>query len=252
LQDPLGEAGVQAAPGLLHRYPDRALLLVTDCCAAYCRHCFRRRYTRRRHVRLPGPLRLQPAVAYVEAHPEVRELILSGGDPLLLPDRRLRALFARFRHYRPELAFRIHTRLPVVLPARVTPALAALLRRFRPLRMVVQVNHPRELAEGCLQAVRRLTEAGIPVLNQSVLLRGVNDDPGVLAELFRAQAAAGIRPYYLFQPDLAVGTSHLRPSLAEGLRLFEAARRLCPAELLPRYVRDLPGGGGKVALALTG
>lgn len=249
LPDPLGEGAVEVVAGLLHRYPDRALLLATNRCAAYCRHCFRRGFTGRGSARAAGPGALEPAAAYIGEHPEVRELILSGGDPLLLSDWRLQALLAVFRRRRPELAFRIHTRLPVLLPERVTPELVAVLSRFHPLRVVIQANHPRELAYACLQAVSRLVEAGISVLNQSVLLKGVNDDSGVLAELFRAQAAAGIRPYYLFQPDLAVGTSHLRPSLAEGLRLFAAAGRLCPAELLPRYVRDLPGGGGKVAMA---
>jgi lysine 2,3-aminomutase len=249
LADPLGEEGVRMSPGLLHRYPDRALLLVTERCAAYCRHCFRRRFTGRSRGRAPGPEALERAAGYVAEHGEVRELILSGGDPLMLADRRLQALLALFRRYRPELAFRIHTRLPVVLPERVAPELIALLSSYRPVRVVLQVNHPRELADDFLQAVRRFTRAGIPVLDQSVLLKGVNDDPLVLAELFRALAAAGVSPYYLFHPDLAVGTAHLRPSLAEGLRLFEQLRRLCPAELLPRYVRDQPGGGGKVELA---
>ena len=249
LADPLGEEGVRKAPGLLHRYPDRALLLVTGRCAAYCRHCFRRRFTGPGRMRAPGPAALQRAAGYLAGHREVRELILSGGDPLMMPDRRLLALLELFRRSRPDLTFRIHTRLPVVLPERVTPELTALLSGFRPLRVVLQANHPRELAEDLLQAVERFTRAGIQVLDQSVLLKGVNDDPAVLAGLFKALVAAGIRPYYLFHPDLAVGTAHLRPSLAEGLRLFEQACRLCPAEQLPRYVRDRPGGGGKVELA---
>jgi len=249
LADPLGEEGVRKAPGLLHRYPDRALLLVTERCAAYCRHCFRRRFTGRGRRPAPGPGALERAAGYLKEHREVRELILSGGDPLMLADRKLAALLALFRRHRPELAFRIHTRLPVVLPERVTPELIALLSGCRPLRVVLQVNHPRELADDFLQAVRRFIQAGIPVLDQSVLLKGVNDDPPVLAELFRALADAGIRPYYLFHPDLAAGTAHLRPSLEEGLRLFAQLRLLCPAELLPRYVRDQPGGGGKVELS---
>jgi lysine 2,3-aminomutase len=249
LADPLGEEGVRKAPGLLHRYPDRALVLVTGRCAAYCRHCFRRGFTGRGRLRAPGPRALERAAGYLAEHREVRELILSGGDPLMLPDERLLALLARFRRFRPELAFRIHTRLPVVLPERVTPELIELLSGYHPLRVVLQVNHPRELTEDLLQAVGRFTRAGIPVLNQSVLLKGVNDDQAVLSGLFRDLAAAGIRPYYLFHPDLAAGTAHLRPSLAEGLRLFEQTSRLCPAEQLPRYVRDRPGGGGKVELA---
>ena len=235
LEDPLGEDRVQPVPNLLHRYPDRALLLVTDRCAAYCRHCFRRRVSSGRRRAFLSPAELEQAAAYVDGHPEIRELILSGGDPLLLSDARLRALFARFRRERPELALRVHTRLPVVLPRRVTPALVRLLAGFRPLRLVVQVNHPRELDPACRQALGLLAAAGLPLLAQSVLLAGVNDRPRTLAELFAALSGAGVRPYYLFQPDLARGTAHFRPDPARGLRP-EA----------PRYMLDLPGGGGKV------
>jgi lysine 2,3-aminomutase len=243
LEDPLGEREVEPVPGLLHRYPDRALLLVTGRCAAYCRHCFRRRSPGRRRAFL-GRAGLERAAAYLAAHPEVRELILSGGDPLLLSDARLRAVFTLFRRRRPGLALRLHTRLPVVQPRRVTPALAGLLAAFAPLRLAVQVNHPRELAPTCRQALGLLTAAGVPLLSQSVLLAGVNDSAETLAALFAALGRAGVRPYYLFQPDLARGTAHFRPAPARGLELYRAAAALCPAA--PRYMLDLPGGGGKV------
>jgi lysine 2,3-aminomutase len=244
LDDPLGEDRVQPVPGLLHRYPDRALLLATDRCAAYCRHCFRRRASPGRRRSFLSPAGLERAAAYLGGHPEIRELILSGGDPLLLSDARLRGLFARFRRERPELALRVHTRLPVVLPRRVTPALARLLAGFRPLRLVVQVNHARELDPACRRALGLLAAAGLPLLAQSVLLAGVNDRAQTLAELFAALRAAGVRPYYLFQPDLARGTAHFRPDPARGLRLYREAAALSPGA--PRYMLDLPGGGGKV------
>jgi lysine 2,3-aminomutase len=243
LEDPLGEMRVQPVAGLLHRYPDRALLLVTDRCASYCRHCFRRRGLGWRRPFL-GSDELARAAAYVGGHPEIRELILSGGDPLLLSDARLAALLARFRRERPELALRIHTRMPVALPSRVTPELARLLAELQPLRLAVQVNHPRELDPECREALRLLAAAGVPLLGQSVLLAGVNDGVQTLAGLFAALSDAGVRPYYLFQPDLARGTAHFRPSPDRGLELYRAAAALCPAA--PRYMLDLPGGAGKV------
>jgi lysine 2,3-aminomutase len=182
----------------------------------------------------------------VGGHPEIRELILSGGDPLLLSDARLRALFRRFRRRRPELALRIHTRMPVVLPSRITPALARLLAEYRPLRLVVQVNHPRELDPECRQALGLLAASGLPLLSQSVLLAGVNDSTETLTALFSALGRAGVRPYYLFQPDLARGTAHFRPDPKRGLELYRAAAALCPEA--PRYMLDLPGGGGKVTV----
>ena len=192
---------------------------------------------------------LEEAAEYLRGRPQIRELILSGGDPLVLSADRLGWILARFRRARPDLAFRIHSRVPVVLPDRINPGLVRMLARYRPLRLVAQYNHPRELAPESLAAVRRLIEAGIAVLDQSVLLKGVNDRPAVLAALFRGLARAGIRPYYLFQPDLARGTSHFRPSLEQGLAVFAEASRLCRPEELPRYVLDLPGGGGKIPLS---
>lgn len=245
--DPLGEGDCQPVPRLLHRYRDRALLLVTDLCATYCRHCFRRRSAGR-----PGwVLSLEEAEAaarYVAAHRQIRELILSGGDPLMLDDDRLAALFRLFRADRPRLRLRIHTRLPVVLPRRVSGELAALLRDSRPVRIVLQVNHPRELSAGVRAAVQALVGAGVPVLNQAVLLRGVNDRLDTLEALMRGLGESGIRPYYLFQPDLAEGTAHFRPPLRAALELVRQLHSRLPRGLRPAYAVDVPGGGGKVRL----
>jgi lysine 2,3-aminomutase len=247
LPDPLGEQDCQPVPKLLHRYPDRALLLVTDLCATYCRHCFRRRSTGQAGWVLSAA-QAEAAAAYVASHREIRELILSGGDPLMLGDAALQAVLRVFRAARPELSFRIHTRLPVVLPERVSEDLVELLRGYRPLRLVTQINHPRELSAPTRAAVQRLAAAGVGVLNQAVLLRGVNDRLETLVELMRALGEAGIQPYYLFQPDLAEGTAHFRPALRGSLSLVRALRRRLPRALVPAFAVDLPGGGGKVRL----
>ncbi len=246
LADPLGEGSVRAGPRLLHRYADRALLLLTDRCLSTCRHCFRRAAPPPRG-RLSAA-QLEATVRYLEEHPEVRELILSGGDPLTLADSSLGRVLERIRAGRPELALRIHTRAPVVWPPRVSRALAALLAAFRPLRVAVQVNHPRELSPQCVAALGRLRRRGLPLLGQTVLLRGVNDRLDVLASLMRGLAAAGVRPYYLFQGDLAAGTGHLRVPLGRGLALMRALKAELSPQELPVYALDRPGGGGKVAL----
>jgi lysine 2,3-aminomutase len=247
--DPLDERRVEVVPRLLHRYPDRVLLLVTRRCAAYCRFCFRRETTGSSgDIR---PWQLRTAATYVAAHPEIREVILSGGDPLMLPPARLAAVLGAFR--RPgseEPALRIHTRLPVALPDRVTEGLAESLGAYRPLRMVLHVNHPRELTPQLLEAAGRLRRAGLELLSQGVLLRGVNDHVQTLAELWRRLTAAGIRPHYLFQPDLARGTAHFRLDLELARRLYAAAAALAyPAAIIPPFALDLPGGLGKALLA---
>jgi len=253
LSDPLGEDLSTASPRLIHRYPDRALLLVTDRCAAYCRHCFRRRFSGRvgRSARSIGAVEVAAAAAYLRRHPEIRELIFSGGDPLTLPDGKLSGLLARFRGVDPTLAFRLHTRMPVVQPRRFTTKTAEKLAAFRPLRLVTQFNHPRELCTASRLAISALMSHDIPVLNQAVLLRGINDDVGTQLELIRTLIEAGIKPYYLFQGDLAQGTTHLRVPLEKGLRLMEEIKAVSglPDELLPVYALDQPGAGGKIALS---
>jgi lysine 2,3-aminomutase len=255
LEDPLGENHYQAAAGLVHQYPDRALLLAGGACAGYCRHSFRRARLGMRPAFIGGE-ELLPALAYLKSHPEIRELLVSGGDPLTAPDEGLEELFTRLRTARPDLSLRICSRLPVTGPERIGAGLAGLFRRFRPLRVATHINHPRELSGECRRAFASLTGAGIPVLVQTVLLKGVNDRAETLAKLFRDCAKLGLRPYYLFQLDLAPGIAHFRLPLKQGLALYRELQDLW-AKLrdrprgaeLPAYAVDLPGGGGKIRLS---
>ena len=247
LDDPLGESHYAVSPRFVHQYRDRALLLSNGTCAGYCRHCFRRSWT----GAVPGFIRdaeLDSACSYLAAQPELREILVSGGDPLVAANSRLEALFARLRSASPDILLRICTRLPIVHPARIDAALVALLRRFRPLRMIVHINHPRELSSEARAALSSCVDAGIPVHTQTVLLKGINDDARVLTELFREITTLGASPYYLFQGDLAQGTSHLRVNLEEALSLYSRLRQLVSGLCLPMFAVDLPGGGGKLAL----
>ncbi|MDR1626337.1 MAG: KamA family radical SAM protein [Spirochaetia bacterium] len=242
LPDPLGELACMKVPRLVHRYRDRVLLLVTDECAVSCRYCFRRHYAGGGS----GPIRgseLRGAASYLKAHPEVHELILSGGDPLTLDDCRLFALIDILREARPGLILRLSTRMPAVLPSRVTRHLARGLALRQPLWGVIHVNHPRELTEECGEALRRLASAGVPLVSQTVLLRGINDSEAVLEELFRGLLARRVKPYYLFQADLAGGTGHFRVPLRRGQHIMKALRSRLSALALPEYALDLPGGG---------
>ncbi len=247
LRDPLGELPHGTAPRLIHRYRDRVLLLVTGQCGVYCRYCFRRRFASQVERGISAE-EAQRAAAYLRDHPEVEEAILSGGDPLTLEDAPLGGLLEILRRARPDLILRVHTRLPVVLPDRITPELARLLGSFRPLWLVSQFNHPRELTPDSLAGLERLAGAGVPLLNQSVLLRGVNDEAGTLRRLLRGLQRAGVKPYYLFHPDLARGTAHFRPSLRRGMELAAQLGTELSGVARPVFALDLPGGGGKVAL----
>jgi lysine 2,3-aminomutase len=248
--DPLCERNYSPSPSFVHRYEDRALFLAGDQCALYCRHCFRRHYTGRGENGCSLEEKSEAAAAWLEQHSEIRELLISGGDPLMLPDERLGFILETFRAARPDLVFRIGTRMPVVLPSRLTGDLARILRSFAPLFTITQFNHPAEFTEASSSAVARLVDAGIPLLNQSVLLRGVNDSEEVLKKLFSGLVAMRVIPYYLFQPDLAAGTSHLRPSLGRGIGLMRSFRQRLSGLSTPLYAVDLPGGGGKVRIPL--
>jgi lysine 2,3-aminomutase len=245
LVDPLGERAHEVAPMLVRRYPDRALLLVTDQCAVYCRFC-----TRSRMVGGgvgPAPLAaLEPALAWLAAHSEVRELILSGGDPLVLGTERLVRLLERVRAVEHIEVVRLATRVPVVLPSRVTERLARALRAFHPLWVMTHFNHPKELTPEAERACAVLVDAGLPVMNQTVLLAGVNDDAAVLARLFRGLVRWRVRPYYLLQMDPVRGSAHLRTPLARGIAIMEALQGTLSGIALPRLVVDTPGGMGKV------
>jgi len=248
VSDPLSEADFRPASRLVHRYPDRVLFLACGICATYCRHCFRRSFTSTK-AGAATPAEVESAVLYIAAHPEVKELLVSGGDPLMLDDALLFPLLERFRSVRPDLVIRVATRFPVVLPHRFTKAFTQKLARLRPLFIITHFNHPAELSPESLQALDRLSCSGLTVLNQSVLLRGVNDNPVVLADLSHGLVAAGAVPYYLFLGDMAQGTSHLRVGLEEGRRIYRELSRMVSGLALPFFAVDLPGGGGKVMLS---
>jgi lysine 2,3-aminomutase len=245
LADPCGEDSHSPVPGLVHRYPDRVLFLVTDRCAAYCRYC-----TRSRLVSNASGYDFHPEfdrqIAYLEQHPEVRDVLLSGGDPLLFNDEKLEHLLTRLRAI-PHIEFiRIGTRIPIFLPQRITPELCEMLRQFHPLFISIHTNHPRELTTEVREALGRLADAGIPLGNQSVLLKQVNDDAEVMKALVHKLLMCRTRPYYLYQCDLIQGSAHLRASVRQGIEIIEALRGHTTGYAVPQYVIDAPGGGGKV------
>jgi lysine 2,3-aminomutase len=247
MSDPCGEDAHSPVPGLVHRYPDRVLFLVTDRCASYCRYC-----TRSRLVSNASGYDFHPEydrqIAYIAGHPEIRDVLLSGGDPLLLNDEKLENLLSRLRAI-PHVEFlRIGTRIPIFLPQRITPELCAMLKQFHPLFVSVHVNHPRELTTEVRDALGRLADAGIPLGNQSVLLKHVNDDAEVMKALMQKLLMCRVKPYYLYQCDLIAGSAHLRASVAKGLEIMEQLRGHTTGYAVPTYVIDAPGGGGKVPI----
>ena len=251
LDDPTGDEnpdlGNQPVSRLVHRYPDRVLLLPTARCGTYCRHCFRRRLAGRSDQNA-SPFELSAALEYIRNHNGIKEVILSGGDPLTMSDDALFSLLEKIRKIPHVRLLRIHTRMPVVNPFRITKALARGLARMRPLRMVLQINHPREITAVARQHWARLTESGIMLLNQSVLLKGVNDHADTLRDLGWRLIETGIRPYYLHHLDLARGTGHFRVDIQRGLRILRELQGTLPGDAIPRYVLDTPGGYGKVPL----
>jgi lysine 2,3-aminomutase len=248
LRDPIGEDTHRPTRAVVHKYPDRVLFLAVDRCAVYCRHCTRRRIT---FGADPGFDRdaIEEGLRYVQAHREVRDVIVSGGDPLVLSDERLDALLAGLRAIPHVQILRVATRAPVTCPMRVTPALAAALRRHAPLFVVTHFNHPVECTPDARVACETLVDHGVPVENQTVLLRGVNSSSRLLADLFERLLTFRVRPYYLHQGDLAEGTAHLRTPLDAGVAILEALRGRTSGLAIPHLAVDLPGGGGKVTLA---
>lgn len=243
--DPLGECLVEVVPHLLHRYTDRVLLIVTNRCAANCRYCFRR------HLICSNKSieskKLKNASNYVASHTEVKEVILSGGDPLMLPVSRLSTVLKAFSSGR-ALALRIHTRIPVVQPDRVDKNVVKVLTDVDRLRVVIQINHPREISMECIGIVNMLKEVNIPVLTQGVLLRGVNDNPEILVKIWQQCFNLGITPHHLFQPDLVRGTSHFRLNLLRACKIYRKAVVRSSNIPVPDFALDLPGGLGKVDL----
>jgi lysine 2,3-aminomutase len=247
MSDPCGEDSHSPVPGLVHRYPDRVLFLVTDRCASYCRYC-----TRSRLVSNATGYDFHPdferQLDYIRRHPSVRDVLLSGGDPLLLGDEKLRFLLGRLRAI-PHVEFvRLGTRIPIFLPQRITPELCAMLKEHHPLFLSIHSNHPRELTTEARAALERLADAGIPLGNQSVLLRDVNDDAVVMRALLQKLLMCRVKPYYLYQCDLIAGSAHLRASVRQGLEIMESLRGHTTGYAVPQYVIDAPGGGGKVPI----
>jgi lysine 2,3-aminomutase len=243
--DPIGDHAHSPVAGIVHRYPDRLLLKLTSVCAVYCRFCFRRE--------MIGPgaqaltrAQLAAALGYIASHPEIWEVILSGGDPLVLSARRLRDVIARLAEIPHVKVLRVHTRVPVADPDRITPELVRALKAFgKAAYVVLHANHARELSPAAREACARMVDAGIPMLSQSVLLKGVNDDPESLATLMRALVECRIKPYYVHHGDMAPGTSHLRTSIEHGQELMRGLRGHVSGLCQPSYMLDIPGGHGK-------
>ena len=243
--DPLSEDSDSPVPGITHRYPDRVLFLVSNTCAMYCRHC-----TRKRRVgdidQNPDTSQIEQGLAYIRSTPQVRDVLLSGGDPLMLQDDYLDWILTELNDIPHVEVIRLGTRIPSVLPFRVTDDLVSILSRHHPLWMNFQFNHPRELTAQSRAAVARLADAGIPLGNQSVLLAGVNDCPRIMKDLVQGLVMNRIRPYYLYQCDLSQGISHFRTPVSKGIEIMEHLRGHTSGFAIPTYVVDAPGGGGKI------
>ncbi len=247
VDDPLGEDQHMPVPGLVHRYPDRVLFLVLDFCSTYCRYCTRSRVVGHGEIS-PNEARLERAIDYIRQNPQIRDVLLSGGDPLALSDEKLCWILTRLRQI-PHVQFlRIGTKMPAVLPQRITPALTRMLRRFHPLWMSIHFMHPRECTPESFRACSRLADAGIPLGAQIVLTRGVNDDVTTMKQLLHNLLMMRVRPYYLYQCDPITGSAHFRTSVAKGLEIIEGLRGHTTGYAVPTFVIDAPGGGGKIAL----
>ncbi len=245
--DPLSENLQSPVPNLIHRYPDRVVFIVSDRCAVYCRHCMRKRYIGQPGTAVTGET-IEGGVDYIRSHSEIRDVILSGGDPLLLPDSRLENLLRRLRRIAHVEIIRIHSRVPCTLPMRITRRLADTLRRHHPIYVNTQFNHPDEITPQAAEACSRLADAGIPLGCQTVLLKGVNDDKASMKRLMRQLLAIRVKPYYIHHADPVAGTGHLRTSIRTGLEIMRALRGPLSGPAVPYYMVDLPGGGGKIPL----
>lgn len=243
--DPVGEEKTSPVPGIVHRYPDRVLFLVTDRCAAYCRYCTRSRLVSNAQAYDFHP-ELEAGIAYIAAHPEIRDVLLSGGDPLLLSDAKLDQLLSRLRAIPHLEVIRIGSRIPVFLPQRITPELCEVFKRNGPIWLNIHANHPRECTQELAAACDRLALAGVPLGNQSVLLREVNDDPLMLRSLVHRLLQMRVRPYYLYACDLIEGSSHLRVPVERGIELIRSLRGHTTGFAVPQFVIDAPQGGGKI------
>ncbi len=246
--DPLFEDVDSPVYGLTHRYPDRVLALVTDQCSMYCRHCTRRR--KAGETDMPMSMsKIDKMVEYVAAHEEIRDVLISGGDPFTLSTERLETIIKRFREIPHVEVIRIGTRTPVVMPQRITDKLVNMLKRYHPIWVNTHFNHPNEITPESEKALAKMADAGIPLGNQSVLLRGVNDCPQVMKKLVHLLVKNRVRPYYIYQCDLSKGLSHFRTTVARGIEIIEYLRGHTSGYAVPTYVIDAPGGGGKIPVS---
>jgi lysine 2,3-aminomutase len=246
--DPLHEDAMTPVPGLVHRYPDRVLFLVANACSTYCRYCTRSRIVGRRENNTSIDERWRQGIAYIASHPEIRDVLLSGGDPLTLSDEQLEWLLLSLRKIPHLEIIRIGTKVPAVLPMRITPALVKMLRRYHPLLMSIHMTHPDELTPETAQACERLADAGIPLGSQTVLLAGINDDVETMKRLCQGLLKIRVKPYYLYQCDPIPGSSHFRTPVSKGLEIIKGLRGFTSGYAVPSYVIDAPGGGGKIPL----
>jgi len=245
--DPCGEDKDSPVPGLVHRYPDRVLLLVTDQCAVYCRYCTRRRLVGS-HERAITQGNFEEVLKYLKSHRKVRDVLLSGGDPLLLENERLEEILSRLRAIPHIELLRIGTRVPVTLPQRITGGLVRMLKKYHPLMISIHFSHPKEITDQVRRACNDLADGGIPLGSQTVLLKGINDKPYIMKKLVHELLKIRVRPYYIYQCDLAMGTEHFRTSVATGIQIIEKLRGYTTGYAVPTYVVDAPGGGGKIPL----
>ena len=245
LLDPLHEDADSPAPNLTHRYPDRVLMLITDQCSMYCRHCTRRRFTGHTDAMTPAEI-VDQQVEYIRNHPEVRDVLLSGGDPLTLSDDRLESILQKLKAIEHVEVIRIGSRIPVVMPQRITPEFCEMIKKYHPVWLNTHFNHPKEITPEAIKACTMLSDAGIPLGNQSVLLAGVNDCIHVMKELVHKLVKMRVRPYYLYQCDLSVGLEHFRTRVSKGIEIIEGLRGHTSGFCVPTFVVDAPGGGGKI------
>ena len=243
--DPLHEDIDSPVPGLTHRYPDRALLLVTNLCSMNCRHCTRRRLVGFEDGHMPDA-DIDKAIAYIRDTPEIRDVIISGGDPLVLSDERLESIISRIRDIPHVEIIRLGTRTPVVMPMRITDGLVAMLKKYHPIYVNTHFNHPKEITAEAKEACRKLADAGIALGNQSVLLRDVNDCPMLMKKLVQKLLTIRVKPYYIYQCDLSRGIGHFRTTVSKGIEIIESLRGHTSGLAVPTFVVDAPGGGGKI------
>ncbi|OJV62958.1 MAG: lysine 2,3-aminomutase [Clostridiales bacterium 38-18] len=245
MDDPLHEDGDSPVPGLTHRYPDRCLILVTDMCSMYCRHCTRRRFAGHNDGGVPRE-RLDAAIEYVRNTPQIRDVVLSGGDVLLVSDSLLEYVISKLREIPHVEIIRLGSRTPVVMPQRITPELVNMLKKYHPIWLNTHFNHSKEVTPEAKKAIALLADAGVPLGNQSVLLRGINDSVHIMRDLVHDLVMMRVRPYYIYQCDLSMGIEHFRTPVAKGIEIIEGLRGHTSGFCVPTFVVDAPGGGGKI------